>query len=141
MIILITGGRDYNDREIVFETLDEIAAHAEGTEVKIVHGACGVDRADPFRVELLRGADRLAEAWAFEHQVQVMRIAAEWRRLGPSAGPVRNSEMVRIVVALQDSFKGCAVFPGGAGTKDCSRKAHHAGLAMKTGVRLKEWHS
>lgn len=41
-----------------------------------------------------RGADRLAERYAQEHDIELTVIPAEWEKSGKAAGPIRNKVMV-----------------------------------------------
>jgi hypothetical protein len=46
-----------------------------------------------------RGADEAGEAWARARGVEVMRMPADWRKYGRSAGPRRNAEMSLVCTA------------------------------------------
>jgi len=124
MIVLVCGGRSYQDRVRTFAVLDEID---RATSIDaILHGACGWDWDDPeFEVERLRGADRWAHEWASERGRAVETIAAQWRRCGPRAGPERNAMLIArgpdLVVAM----------PGGRGTADTVRRARAAGVVVR----------
>ncbi len=123
MIILVCGGRDYQDRARVFAELQVLNA-TRGPIHGLVHGAA-------------RGADRLAAEWMAEsikayhrfcdqnpmirRQCQLWSCGypAMWEIHGRSAGPKRNQYMldqnpgIELVVA----------FPGGSGTADMVRRA------------------
>lgn len=120
MKVLVTGGRDYQDRARVFQVLDEL--HARQRIGCIVHGACGDDydntgERDP---SIFKGADRWADEWARERIVAVSRYPAKWRRLKGNAGRERNRRMLR------ESMPGLVIaFPGGNGTK------HMTEIALK----------
>lgn len=106
--VLVTGGRDYADRDAVFATLD--ALHAERGIVALATGGAA-------------GADRLADAWAAAQGIERHRYTPDWQQHGRAAGVIRNSEMLRefapdLVVA----------FPGGRGTADMVAKARRAGV-------------
>lgn len=103
MRILVTGGRDYQDREKVFEALDRL--HKEKGIACIIHGACPT------------GADRWADEWAKDRSVGVEAYEADWIRLGRWAGPERNQRMAD---AKPD---GVVAFSGGRGTADMCRRA------------------
>lgn len=125
MRVLVCGGRDYQDRQHVFSTLDDIDF---AFDVRlVVHGAC-CDRDG-----VLRGADRWANEWALSREIQVLGVPAEWSLFGRKAGPVRNAHMLvryapDIVVA----------FPGGTGTADMVSKASNAVLPNGGRVRVIE---
>jgi hypothetical protein len=100
---MVTGGRDYADKDRVYEVLDQ--AHAENPIGKLIHG------------KAKSGADVLANEWAEERGVSVKPFPADWNRYKKAAGVIRNQEMVNfgpdIVIA----------FPGGTGTADAMRRA------------------
>lgn len=103
LTVVVTGGRDYTDAAMVNKTLDRLHA-AHGVTLLVEGGATG--------------ADSLARAWAKAHKIPFKTVKADWDKLGPKAGPVRNGQMLErykpdIVVA----------FPGNAGTADCVSQA------------------
>jgi hypothetical protein len=119
-IILITGARDWKDKEVISEAL----APYKDKRVLLIHGDCvGADR--------LAGA--VAEELKFELSVHPIK-KEDWKRYGLGAGPVRNREMVNkttarkntgittIVLAFHDNLDLSK------GTKDCVKQATKAGL-------------
>lgn len=123
--VLVTGGRDYDDRQHVFCSLDRVA-RKHGV-VCLISGHCM--KFDPDTGEYVPcGADALAEEWADANRVPVMPYPvtrSEWRTLGKSAGPLRNRRMVN--EAVPDV---CVKFPGGSGTNDCASYAHERGILV-----------
>lgn len=115
--IVVTGGRDYADEDLVFIVLDRL--HAETPFALLVHGACGWDLSKPesWEIDRLRGADGLSDKWARSRGVPLARSPADWSK-GPSGGPRRNASML-------DTYKPGRVlaFPGDRGTKNCVREA------------------
>lgn len=110
MRVLVTGGRDYTDRDRVAAVLQAVA-RKHGVSAVIQGGA--------------RGADALCAQWARMKGVPVVTFAADWDGLGKGAGFVRNAEMMR------DSNADCCIaFPGGRGT------AHMLGLMRASGLPL-----
>lgn len=101
MIIVVTGGRNYKDKEQVFKALNHV--HARRGISELYHGGCS-------------GADKLAEEWALKNSVPVKCFPADWKKHGKSAGPVRNIEMIR--TAKQNGSAGLVAFPGGRGTQN-----------------------
>lgn len=102
MKVLVCGGRDFDDYELMLLVLDQMKPKELG------HGDA-------------RGADSLAQRYAEYRGVPVRRYPADWDRHGRSAGPIRNREMFKdfqpdIVVA----------FPGGRGTADMVSVAQKA---------------
>ena len=114
--VLVCGGRDYDDRDHIHNTLCELDA-ARGPIVCVIHG-------------LATGADHEGMIWAqmmatARPYVRHAPFRADWRRLGKAAGPLRNQRMLdegrpNLVVA----------FPGGVGTADMVRRARAAGVEV-----------
>ena len=104
--VIVTGGRDYEDRQRVWEALD-----AARPDLLVVGDATG--------------ADAWARSWAHSRGVRLEIHAADWQVYGRRAGPLRNGAMLgshpdAVVVA----------FPGGRGTADCVRQARRAGMSV-----------
>lgn len=97
--VLVCGGRDFSDRDLVFSTLDAVRRKHGKSGLCIVHGSCPT------------GADALAEEWAKSRQTAYLGIPAEWDVYGRAAGPIRNKRM-------RDEIKPdhCIAFRGGSGT-------------------------
>lgn len=115
MRVLVCGGRDFDDRELVRVVLDRI--HKETPITAIIHGAAP-------------GADTLAGWWATVNEVQNLDYPADWNRYGRAAGPMRNDLMLR--VAKPDMV---LAFPGGRGTADMVRRARSAGVPVEHAAR------
>lgn len=108
MKVLVCGGRDFEQMDIVCAVLDEIQP------TLVIHGNA-------------RGADLLADAWAVLHHVPVVRFNALWSIHGKAAGPIRNQQM------LDESKPDKVVaFPGGTGT------AHMVRIAKKANIPVDE---
>lgn len=108
--VLVCGGRDYADKVAVWTTL--AAHHASRGFTAVINGGAS-------------GADEHARSWALEYCVPTYTFPADWKRLGPKAGPIRNQRMIdegkpRLVIA----------FSGGRGTADMARRAKAAGLEI-----------
>lgn len=103
MRVLVCGGRNFEDRALMFRVLDSL--HDRTPFSCVIHG-------------MARGADRLADHWAMFNHIPAYRFHAVWSQHGRSAGPIRNQRM------LDKGKPDLAVgFPGGAGTKDMLRRA------------------
>jgi len=98
--LLVTGGRDYSDREFVFKTLDSARRLIGGCDV-LIHGGA-------------RGADSIAGDWAKRHGIKEIVFKANWGKYGRGAGPRRNLEMIRFAETL--GVGRICPFPGGRGT-------------------------
>lgn len=101
MIVLVCGGRDFNNKSLLFEALNSVPF----TITKIVNGAA-------------KGADKLSTEWAKEKGIQYVEYPAEWNKYGKIAGPVRNSQMLQ-----DEDIDYVVAFPGGRGTEDMIGKA------------------
>lgn len=104
--LIVTGGRDYDNRKRVFEVLEKLRP------IVVVHGACPT------------GADAFASEWAKLNDVIEDGYPIHMLNWGGN-GPARNQAMVN------DGADLVLVFPGGRGTHDCMTKAFKAGLAIK----------
>lgn len=112
MRVLVTGGRDYADRDAVFAALEDLRERY-GTLTVIQGGASG--------------ADLHARSWCYaQRSVRMINEPADWKQHGRAAGPLRNAVMIAehrpdIVLA----------FRGGRGTADMIRKAEAAGIPVR----------
>lgn len=109
MTIIVTGGRDYSDRETLFAYLDRL--HAETPITLLVHGSA-------------KGADALAWEWAVENGLPWIAHGPDWKKHGRAAGPIRNREM------LKENPSLVVAFPGGRGTADMCQAARDAGVKV-----------
>lgn len=104
--LLVCGGRDYHDRDRVYQELDR-----EKPDVIITGGA--------------QGADALAGKYAGEKGVPLIIMPAPWA-IGSSAGPIRNGWMIRFANPTE-----VLAFPGGKGTANMVDNARRAGLPVR----------
>jgi hypothetical protein len=79
MLLLITGGRNFEDSQLVNRFLSKL--HSRRPISLLIHGGAN-------------GADTLAGKWAAENGVAVEVHLADWRNEGRSAGPKRNQRMI-----------------------------------------------
>lgn len=78
MKTIIAGSRDIEDYDLVCDAIED-----SGFEItEVVSGGA-------------RGVDRLGERWADEMGINLCIFPAQWKKLGKSAGPIRNQEMAR----------------------------------------------
>jgi hypothetical protein len=108
--VLVCGGRAFTDAARVKRELG--ALHARFNFTTVIEGGAV-------------GADTLARQWAEEAGVHVEEYQADWATLGPSAGPIRNKQM------LDDGQPELVVaFPGGRGTANMKEQAGQAGVRV-----------
>lgn len=104
--LLVCGGRDFSDRNLMFAVLYALKDPKLPPITTVIHGGAP-------------GADTLAGEWAMHASIETACFAANWGLHGRAAGPIRNQEMLdlgkpTVVVA----------FPGGKGTRDMTSRAH-----------------
>lgn len=109
--ILVCGGRDFTDRQFLYDVLDEQAALCS-FPLRIIQGGA-------------RGADQLAYEWAQSRDVSCVIYPADWAAHGRAAGPIRNQHMLD----MEHPWLVIA-FAGGRGTADMVRRATKAGVRV-----------
>ena len=87
MKVIIAGGRDFRDSEVLFERCDYFLSSTDKKSIEIVSGTC-------------KGADRLGEAYGVLRKMKVTQFPADWDQHGKSAGYIRNKEMAEYADAL-----------------------------------------
>lgn len=120
MIVLVTGGRDFVHKQLLWDKLD--ALHADTPIHLLVHGDA-------------EGADTFAGEWAAARGVRCEAYPKD-NRHGKTAGRIRNAEM--FAATKPDVVVAC---PGGDGTahmvriaKDHRTPVHR--VSALTSVRL-----
>lgn len=78
MKLIIAGGRDFSDYDLLTREVETLIVGE--SHVEIVSGGA-------------KGADRLGEFFAIDHDLPIKRFPADWDRYGKAAGFKRNSEM------------------------------------------------
>src|SRR5882672_10315376 len=104
MRVLVCGGRDFTDYNLLTSTLNQL----EGI-THLIHGEA-------------KGADTLARLWAKDKEIVILGYPANWHRDGEAARPIRNQRMLN-----QGEPDLVIAFPGGKGTADMVRRAKLAG--------------
>ena len=92
--VIVCGGRDFDNRELCFESLDRYLKGYENIEIVSGHA---------------RGADTLGEEYAHAHGLKLAIFKADWEQYGKGAGAIRNRQMLRyasketpVVIAFWD---------------------------------------
>ena len=89
MKVIVAGSRDFEDYALLKKFLDKLVIfRSDFTE--IVSGTA-------------RGADKLGERYAQEHNLAIKRFPADWEKYGKAAGHIRNRQMAEYADA-------CVVF-------------------------------
>jgi hypothetical protein len=111
MRVLVCGGRDFDDTRLFHAAMNQL--HRGNRFTALIHGDA-------------KGADRLADAWARQVLLPVLRFPADWNLHGRTAGAIRNQQM------LVDGRPSLVVaFPGGKGTADMVKRARAAGIIVE----------
>lgn len=116
MIVIVTGGRNYKNKDLVYKTLDGLLE--EFGHVILYHGAAS-------------GADELASRWADDRDILQIKNYADWERHGRAAGPIRNREMVEAAKGYWNAPCMMVAFPGGKGTADAIKVGKKHGLEVR----------
>lgn len=110
--VIIAGGRDFDDYDLVASTMDKLLQNI--TEpITIV---CG----------MARGADTLGERYAISKGYEVARFPANWGKFGKAAGYKRNEQMAQNADALVAFWDGSS-----RGTKHMIDLAHKYNLRVR----------
>lgn len=108
--LLVCGSRDARDPKPTYRALER---RREKIACIIVGGAPGVDTH--------------AERWGKRNGIPVLRIDAQWRFYGGSAGPIRNGWMLELARPTR-----VLALPGNKGTRDMVQQALAAGVLLTT---------
>lgn len=108
MRVLVTGGRDYTDYLALKTAMDMLPNKPS----VVIHGNA-------------RGADALADRWAPESGIFVLRMPAPWDAQGKSAGMRRNAAMISLAFP-----EYCVASPGGRGTAGMVELCRKAGIPV-----------
>ena len=112
--VLVTGSRDWSDREAVWGALKQACDDFGADAVVIVHGGA-------------RGADALAAEYADFFHIRAEAHCARWNEFGKSAGYRRNAEMVALGADLCLAF----IRDGSRGATHCAEAARKAGIPVR----------
>jgi len=111
MKILVCGGREFRNRELLNKILDSTLKFSTPITMLINGGA--------------RGADSLAHLWALTNGVQTVKCEANWNYHKKSAGAKRNLAMLLLDPDL------VIAFPGGTGTAHMIKVARDYGIPVQ----------
>lgn len=91
MKVIVAGGRNFNDYELLCSKLENILKNQ--TDITIISGKA-------------RGADALGERYAQEQGYKLEAHPADWDQYGKRAGYIRNEEMAKVADALVAFWDG-----------------------------------
>jgi hypothetical protein len=116
MILLVSGGREWTDKNIVEKEI--LSLGIENIELLINGGA--------------KGLDLIAANVALKHEIPFLTIPAKWSRHHKAAGPIRNNVMLNFMnikptylLAFHDNIGQSK------GTKDMVERAKKINLPYK----------
>lgn len=116
MRVIVCGGREFQDFDLMFYTLDKM--HEVDPFRMVTEGASDWNGKDA-----PAGADFGAYVWAMSRKVPCLRVPADWGPHGKKAGPLRNQKMLEMV--KPDRVIG---FPGVIGTDSMMELAEKMGV-------------
>ena len=111
MKLLVCGGREFRDRDLLNQVLDDTLLFPDPTNI-LIHGGA-------------RGADMMAHLWALSKGIQTCCCEANWDYYKKTAGFKRNSDMLLLKPEL------VIAFPGDNGTESMIRLAKKAKIIVK----------
>ena len=111
--VIVGGTRTFADYPRLKRILDKYLLPLKSKGLMVLHGNC-------------EGPDKLAEKWCIEHLIPFQRHPADWKNQGNTAGPIRNTEMVKVADRIIAFWDGES-----SGTKDILFKAKRKGLKCK----------
>lgn len=109
--VIVAGGRDFNDYELLKDRLDYYLSNL--TNIEIVSGGA-------------TGADSLGESYAKERNLPIKVFKADWNLHGRGAGPKRNRDMSLYGTHLVLFWDGKS-----KGSKNMLEEAQKQGLKIK----------
>lgn len=106
--IALTGGLEFNDHRLIWDTLDKVLAkHAD---MVLLHGGSP------------KGAEQIAAKWADCRKVPQVAFKPDWTRHGKSAPFKRNDRILEVLPI------GVVVFPGTGIQDNLADKARELGI-------------
>lgn len=95
MKIIIAGGRDFNDYDLLRKQCDHLLQNQQANDIEIVSGTA-------------KGADQLGEKYANEKGYKIAKFPANWDEHGQVAGFIRNEKMAKYADALIAFWDNCS---------------------------------
>ena len=112
--VIVAGGRDFKDYDLLKERLDKILENYENIEIVSGHA---------------KGADMLGEQYAAEKGLDLAVFPADWKKNRVRAGFIRNSQMIEY--ACEETPLVIAFWNGEShGTKDTIEKAKEKDITV-----------
>jgi hypothetical protein len=108
--VAFTGGLEYNDHRLIWDTLDKV--HAKHPGMVLLHGGSP------------KGAERIASRWADHRKVPQIAFKPDWAKHAKAAPFKRNDEMLDVLPI------GVMVFPGTGIQDNLADKARKLGISV-----------
>ncbi|WP_072389415.1 DUF2493 domain-containing protein [Hyphomicrobium sp. CS1BSMeth3] len=108
--IALSGGLDFNDHQLIWDSLDKV--HAKHPDMVLLHGGAP------------RGAEKIAACWADTRQVTHIPFKPNWAKHNKSAPFKRNDALLAVLPI------GIMVFPGNGIQANLADKAKQFGIPV-----------
>jgi hypothetical protein len=108
--IAFSGGLDFNDVPLIWDTLDKV--HAKHPDMVLLHGGSP------------KGAERIAARWADHRKVPQIVFKPDWARYAKAAPFKRNDQILDVLPI------GVIVFPGSGISANLADKAKRLGISV-----------
>jgi YspA, cpYpsA-related SLOG family len=108
--IAFTGGLDFNDHRLIWDTLDKV--RAKHPDMVLVHGGSP------------KGAERIAACWANNRKVPQIAFKPDWAHYAKAAPFKRNDQILDVLPI------GVIVFPGSGISANLADKAKRLGIPV-----------
>ena len=106
--IAFTGGLDFNDHRLIWDTLDKV--HAKHPDMVLLHGGSP------------KGAELIAAKWADNRKVPQVAFKPDWTKHAKAAPFKRNDQMLDVLPI------GVIIFPGSGIQDNLADKARKLGI-------------
>lgn len=80
--VIVAGTREFDNYLLLRMKLTDYLSPIPNEEIEIISGTA-------------RGADKLGEQYANDHNLKCIKFPADWNTYGKSAGYIRNAEMAK----------------------------------------------
>lgn len=119
--IIVCGGRHFDNYNSLDNLMDQVLSDLDLNfdEIEIISGHCS-------------GADQLGELYANRNNVSCTIFPAQWGTYGKSAGPIRNSEMIKYAAESDVPVVVAFVSQNTKGTNDTINKAKRQNFHVYT---------
>jgi hypothetical protein len=108
--VAFTGGLDFNDHHLIWDSLDKV--HAKHPDMVLLHGGSP------------KGAERIAARWADHRKVPQIAFKPDWIKYAKAAPFKRNDQMLDVLPI------GVMVFPGTGIQGNLADKAKKLGIPV-----------